>query len=287
MLNTIANFFVGLIQMALFIIIVLGIVAFFGYNKLRGLSELIKEAWSNIGVTGRKQASLINQLIDVVKSYQESEKLVMLKVSEDMSNAASVSQMYQQSGMVLSSVNGFADRFPQLKSNQQYQRLIDNIQTCETQLETARSKYNNSVREYNTARSSIPTVFYAPVLGFKAAPYLEFEGNNQVMDMGSLKAFSGDDDGERLNALLGKAGDKLIEMSGKTMAVGKSVANKAVEGGRTLADKTQEKIEELRAERPEKTSGAESPDKKTCTNCGAIASTGAAFCSGCGTKVTT
>lgn len=286
MLNTIVNFFVGLIQIALFIVVVIGVVAFFGYNKLRGLSELIKESWSNIGVVGRKQASLINQLIDVVKGYQESEKLVMLKVSEDMSNAASVTQMYQQSGMVLSSVNGFADRFPQLKSNQQYQRLIDNIQACESQLEAARSKYNNSVRGYNTARSSIPTVFYAPVLGFRAAPYLEFEGNNQVMDMGSLKAFSADDDGERLNALLGKAGGKFLEMSGKTIEAGKSVAQKAVEGGRTLADKTQEKIEEMRTEL-QVNAEPHLPEKKTCTNCGAIAHAQAAFCSGCGTKVAT
>jgi hypothetical protein len=53
---------------------------FFSYNRLRGLSEFIKETWSNIGVVGRKQASLINQLIDTVKGYQESEKVIMLKI---------------------------------------------------------------------------------------------------------------------------------------------------------------------------------------------------------------
>lgn len=283
-MDTIFTFFVGLIQLALVIVVVVGIIAFFGYNKLRRLSEVIREAWSNIGVVGRKQASLTNQLIDVVKGYQESEKLVMLKISEDMSNAASVAQMYQQSGMVLSSVNGLADKFPELKANQQYQRLIDSIQACESQLEDARARYNSSVREYNTVRSSIPTVFYAPVLGFKAAPYLEFEGNNQVMDMGSLKSFSTDDDGEHLNALLGKAGGKLLEVSGKTIEAGKAVAQKAVEGGKILADKAQEKIEEIRTEPQEKV-GTDSPEKRICTNCGAEAGVEAAFCSGCGTKV--
>lgn len=285
MVNTIFNFFVGLIQLAIFSIFVVGVIAFFGYNKLRGLSELIREAWSNIGVVGRKQASLINQLIDVVKGYQESEKLVMLKVSEDMSNTASVAQMYQQSGMVLSNVNGLAEKFPELKANQQYQRLIDSIQACESQLEGARAKYNSSVRGYNTARSSIPTVFYAPILGFKAAPYLEFEGNDQVMDMGSLKSFSADDDGERLNALLGKAGGKLLEVSGKTIGAGKAVAQKAVEGGKIISDKTQEKIEEILAERQDK-AGTVSPEKSICTNCGTEVSAEAAFCSGCGIKVT-
>lgn len=282
-MSTIFNFFVGLFQFALFVIIVVGIIAFFGYNKLRGLSELIREAWSNIGVVGRKQASLINQLIDVVKGYQESEKLVMLKVSEDMSNAASVAKMYQQSGMVLSSVNSLAEKFPELKANQQYMRLIDSIQACESQLENARTKYNSSVRGYNIARSSIPTVFYAPVLGFKVAPYLEFEGNDQVMDMGSLKSFSADDDGERLNALLGKAGGKFLEVSGKTLEVGKAAAQKAVEGGKILADKTQERIDNIRAER-QVDAEIVSPEKKSCSNCHAEVSSDAVFCSSCGTK---
>lgn len=284
-MSAIFNFFVGLFQFALFVIVVVGVIAFFGYNKLRGHSELIREAWSNIGVAGRKQASLINQLIDVVKGYQESEKLVMLKISEDMSNATNLAQMYQQSGMVLSSINGLAEKFPELKANQQYMRLIDSIQACESQLENARAKYNSSVREYNTARSSIPTVFYAPVLGFKVAPYLEFEGNDQITDMGALKSFSMDDDGERLNALLGKAGDKLLEVSGKTLEAGKAAAQKAVEGGKALADKTQEKIENARTDRQVE-AGAVSLEKKFCTNCGAEISTQAAFCSGCGTRAT-
>jgi LemA protein len=286
-MSAIANFVIGLFQLVILVAIVLGIIAFLGYNKLRALSESIKEAWSNIGVVGRKQASLINQLIDVVKGYQESEKLVMLKVSEDMSNTANVAQMYQQSGVVLSSVNGLAEKFPELKANQQYQRLIDSIQSCESQLEEARAAYNRTVREYNTSRSSIPAVFYAPMLGFKAAPYLEFEGNNQVMDMGTLKSFSADDDGDQLNALLSNAGSKLLEVSSKTIDAGKSAAIKAVEGGKNLTEKAQAKIEEMRSDSQEK-SGAAEPllaAKKLCTACSSEMSESVAFCSNCGTKV--
>jgi hypothetical protein len=226
-MDDLIKFITGLFQLVIFIAIVLAILAFIGYNELRSLSESIKEAWSNIGVIGRKQASLINQLIDVVKGYQESEKLIMLKVSEDISNAANLANMYQQSGVVLSSVNGLAEKFPELKADKQYQRLIDSIQSCESQLEGARAAYNRSVRKYNTSRSSIPAVFYASMLGFNAAPYLEFEGNNQIMDMGTLKSFSSDDDGERLNALLGKAANKLLEVSNKTIDAGKNFAEKA------------------------------------------------------------
>lgn len=284
MLSSIFGFIAGIIKLVLVILVILGIVAFFGYNRLRSLAESIREAWSNIGVVGRKQASLVNQLIDVVKGYQESEKLVMLKVSEDMSNAASVAQMYQQSGMVLSSVNGLAERFPELKANEHYQRLIDSIQACESQLENARARYNSHVRGYNTARSSIPTVLYAPLLGFKAAPYLEFEGNNQSMDMGTLKSFTADDDGERLNEMLGKAGGKLLEVSSKGLVSGRSVAQKAFEGGRVLADRAQERIETIREERSG-TNGAVAAGVRTCEQCGAEASATGAFCPGCGARM--
>lgn len=283
MLSSIFGLIAGLIKLGLVGLVVVGIIAFFGYNKLRSLAESIKEAWSNIGVVGRKQASLVNQLIDVVKGYQESEKLVMLKVSEDMSNAANVAQMYQQSGMVLSSVNGLAERFPELKANQHYQRLIDSIQACESQLEDARARYNSHVRGYNTARSSIPTVFYAPVLGFKAAPYLEFEGNSQTTDMGTLKSFTADDDGERLNAMLGKAGGKLLEASNRGLVTGRAVAQKALEGGRVLADRAQERIETIRDER-NGTNGAAAPGTRICEQCGAEGSATGAFCPGCGAR---
>ncbi len=126
------------------------------------------------------------------------------------------------------------------------------------------------------------------MLGFKAAPYLEFVGNSQMMDMGTLKSFSADDDGEHLNALLGKAGNKLLEVSNKTIEVGKAAAQKAVEGGKVLADRTQEKIEEMRSERQGKSAGiAGTPQsaKKVCTKCGFEALAEITFCSACGTNI--
>lgn len=285
-MSTIFGFFVGLIQLAFFLAIVVAVIAFFGYNALRALSESIRESWSNIGVVGRKQASLINQLIDVVKSYQESEKLVMLKVSDDMTSANSVAQMHQQSGMVLSTVNGMARNFPELKSNAQYQRLIDSIQLCESQLESARQGYNRQVKEYNTKRSSIPTVFYAHTLGFKPAPYLELDANAQSVDSGTMKTFTSADDGERLNALLGKAGNKLLDISSKAIEVGKEVTHKAMESGKAIAEKTQEKIREAKSDSHDAAQEMKQVlIRKICNNCGAALIADNQFCGGCGTKL--
>jgi len=231
------SFLGTILQLLVLGVVILAVVALIGYNRLRSLSEIIREAWSNIGVMSKKQVSLVNQLIEVVKGYQESEKLVMLKVSDD-STAASVAKLHEQSSLVLSTVSGLVQRFPELKANEQYQRLIDSIQDCEAQLETARLIYNESVRTYNTQRSSIPHVFYATTIGFKVAPYLEFNGNEQVGDMGLLKTFSSDDDGERLQALLGAASSSA-----------KKIASKALEGGKTFVDSAQEKVKQLADER--------------------------------------
>lgn len=230
------GFIMGLIKFAIFVAIVVGIIALLGYNKLRSLSENIREAWSNIGVAGKKQASLVNQLIDVVKGYQESEKLVMLKVSDDLSSATQLAQMHQQASTIVSAASGLAQRFPELKADQQYQRLIDSIQTCESQLEAARQRYNHDVKQYNVRRSSIPHVFYAAPLGFRSAHYLEFVDSEQISEAGGLQEFSSDADGERLNALLGQAGAKVMEAGSKALAGSRLVAEAASEKIRKLTD---------------------------------------------------
>jgi LemA protein len=165
----------------------------------------------------------------------------MLKVSEDVSTANAVASMQQQSGLVMTSVSSLAQKFPELKSNEQYKRLIDSIQKCEEQLEFARQAYNAKVKQYNTHRSSIPHVFYANALQFGKAPYLEFQGNEQVTNMGSMNTFSADDDGERLNALLGAAGNSALKLGSFAISNSVSIANKALESGKILVDAAQEK----------------------------------------------
>ena len=226
-----------LIKLCFFGVVVIGVVALFGYNALRALSEGVKEAWSNIGVTARKQVSLINQMIDVVKGYQDNEKFVMLKISED-NTLSSLQQMHQQSNLMMSQLSTITQRFPELKADQHYSRLIESLQATERDLEQQRERYNAAAKQYNIRRTSIPHVFYSTALGFLAAPYLEFTGDSStVQDMGVLKTFASDD-GERLNALLSSAGSK-------TLAIGRELGAAAITHGRTIAEAVQEKAKKL------------------------------------------
>lgn len=235
-MSTIIGFLSTLFWTAVVLVAVLGFLAFRGYNGLRLLSENVKESWSNIGVTVRKQASLINQLISVVSSYAEGEKLVMLKISEDASLGA-VQQMHQQSGVVLSAVTGVAQRFPDLKANAQYTTLMNSIQTVENQLEQQRQNYNAATKAYNVRRTSIPDVFYSKLLGFGEAPYLDFDGASEK-DAGTLKNFV-TDDGERLNQFLSSAGNRVLEAS-------QQAGNAALAQGKQLAAAAKARVEEIR-----------------------------------------
>jgi hypothetical protein len=85
-------------------------------------------------------------------------------------------------------------------------------------------------------------VFYANALKFHKAPYLEFQGNEQVTDMGSMKSFSADDDGERLNALLGAAGNSALKLGSRAINNSVDIANKALESSKVLMDAAQEKV---------------------------------------------
>lgn len=186
------------------IILILVVVAS-SYNSLQRLSQNVKEKASNVQVAISKKLTLINQLIDIVKNYQEGEQFVHLKIAQD-TNTANLMTSYQQSGTVLSTIQGVAERFPNLKSSDQYHRLMDNITNCEVNIQDNREKYNQTVKEYNSKRSGIPTVFVAQFIGFSEAPYLQFDmtGNDST----SLKEFR-TDDGERLRHMLKSAGSNI------------------------------------------------------------------------------
>ena len=215
----------------IFILLIVVVFAVFSYNSLQKLAQEVREKASNVQVAISKKLSVINQLIDVVKNYQEGEQLVQLKISED-NTAASLMNAYQQSGNTLSSIQGMAERFPNLKASEQYHRLTDSIQHCEMDIQAKRENYNGAVKDYNKKRLGIPTIFVARAMGFSEAPYLQFDTSG-LADVTSLKEFK-TDDGERLQQLLSKAGSQIAGAS-------KTIANQAGQAGKVLADKIKEK----------------------------------------------
>lgn len=232
------SFIGSLLQIAVFLVIVVAIIAFLGYNSLRALLENVKEAFSNIGVTSRKQISLTNQLIETVKGYADNEKFVHLQVSNDMS-VTGMAQAHQAAGQVVTAISGMAQRFPDLKANEQYNMLMHAISGIEHDLEAQRERYNAAAKMYNVKRTSIPHIFYSATLGFKAAPYLDL-ASAETEDIGMLKTIN-TDDGERLNQLLGAAGSR-------TAAALRTAGSKALEHSKVAVQAAQCKLKQMQTE---------------------------------------
>lgn len=235
------DFITGIFTLVLWIGIPLIIFAAWTYNKLQGQAQEVREATSNVQVAVSKKLNLLNQLVDVVKGYQESEQFTHLKLSQDNS-AVALAAAYQQSGSLMATIQGMADRSPNLKASEQYHRLVDSIQHCEMDIQRTRELYNSTVKGYNNAYLKFPTVLVAPFLGFSKAPYLEFDVSGNV-DATALKSFQ-TDDGERLKQLLAGAGGSIAgatrALAGGAGQAGKLIANHAGQAGKLIAAKVAE-----------------------------------------------
>ncbi len=211
--------------MGLLVIVLLGAAIFLmwrGYNRMRGDAENVKECWSNISVVTRKKVSLVNQLITVVSQYQESEKFVMLQVSSDSVEA--VQGASARSGAIVAEVGRMAQRFPELKSNQQYNRLMDSIHAAEQDVQQARMTYNNRAKVYNTARTSLPNAFFASGLGFGPAEYLTVEAE-ELPESGVQRPMISEDS-ERLNRILAGAGTRAVSAARQMGQQGRAMAER-------------------------------------------------------------
>ncbi len=236
------SFITGIFSLVLWIGIPLLIFAAWTYNKLQKQAQDVREATSNVSVVVSKKLNLLNSLVDVVKSYQEGEQFTHLKVAQD-NNAVALAAAIQQSGSMLAALQSMAERFPNLKANEQYHRLIDSIQHCELDLQRSRESYNAAAKHYNNVFLAFPTVLIARFIGFSKAPYLEFDHSGNV-DATQLKSFQ-TDDGERLQQLLASAGGHLAgatrALAGQAGQAGKLLAGQAGQAGKAIAAKVAER----------------------------------------------
>jgi LemA protein len=223
-METIVSLISTLFTLVFFAAAFLAVLAIWSYNSLRRLAENVKEAQSNVDIALRKKVSLINRLSEMANQYREGEKLVMLKVSQDNSEAA-MRDAYQQSGTMLAAIQGMAQRFPELKSTDQFKELLPAIDRAESDLQNWRVRCNATIKDYNSHRSALPHALYASVLGFRPARYLELESAESSDSMVERPIFS--DDGDQVKELLGMAGTRVLGATRTLASQGKLLAEKA------------------------------------------------------------
>ena len=168
-----------------FLLIILGIIAALVifiiaiYNRLVGLRQTCNQAWSDIEVQLKQRQDLIPSLVNVVKGYAKHEKETLKAVIDARNAAASangVGDTVKAEGMLgaaLGKLFALAEAYPDLKANQNFLQLQDELSDVENKISAARRFYNNATQEYNTGREQFPANMIAGPFGFKERDFFE------------------------------------------------------------------------------------------------------------------
>jgi LemA protein len=151
------------------------------YNRLVTLRSRVDNAWSQIDVQLRRRYDLIPNLVETVKGYAAHEKETLEKVIQARNmamNAQSVKEQGEAENMLsgtLKSLFAVAEAYPDLKANQNFLMLQEELAGTESKIAYARQFYNDSVMSYNMATQQFPSNLVAGSFGFTQREYFEIE----------------------------------------------------------------------------------------------------------------
>ena len=135
------------------------------YNKIQTFTQKIEEARSNISIVLNQKLEIINQFSTVVSQYDEHEKGIQLKISNDYTKTT------KDAANALSYIYGVAMAYPELRSDSNYNIFLENISNNERSLTERREMYNKFVKDYNTYITQIPTCILAKLFGYSRENY--------------------------------------------------------------------------------------------------------------------
>lgn len=168
-----------MIAIVVFIIILLLFGAYIvsQYNSLIKFRNWVKESWSQIDVQLKRRHDLIPNLVNTVKGYAEHEKETLEKVIQARNQLISGSPQERieadnQIQGALKSIFALSESYPDLKANQNFLKLQDELTETENKVAYSRQLYNKTVAEYNIKRETFPINIIAGMFNFKAEEQL-------------------------------------------------------------------------------------------------------------------
>ncbi len=187
-------------------LIIIVILVFIGYKMVVGfnntavqLNETIEESWGNVETTYQRRNDLIGNLVKTVQGAADFEKNTLTAVIEARAKATSINidpsnvtpaQLAAfnkvQGGLsgALKSLLVTVERYPDLKANQNFLKLQDELASTENQILTARTRFNEATRPYNSHIKTFPNTIFAGWFGFEAKPYFKsVEGADKAPDV--------------------------------------------------------------------------------------------------------
>ena len=149
------------------------------YNRFVGQEEAIKAQWAQVENQLQRRNDLIPNLVETVKGYAAHEEGVFKEIAESRSKLLAAKspeetiQAANQQTAALGRLLAIAENYPNLKANEQFNRLMDELSGTENRIAVERMRYNQKVQEYNTARRQFPANLTAKMFGFKEYPFFQ------------------------------------------------------------------------------------------------------------------
>ncbi len=162
------------------LVVLLVIYLIVTYNGLVGLRNRIENAWSQIDVQLKRRHDLIPNLVETVKGYAAHEQATLEKVIQARNAAMAApntpgaqAQADNQLTGALKSIFALGEAYPDLKANQNFLQLQEELTATEGRVAYARQFYNDSVLAYNNKLEQFPTMYFARALKFERREYFE------------------------------------------------------------------------------------------------------------------
>ncbi len=170
-----------LIALGVVLVLVLAVYGFFQstYNSLVGLDEGVKASWSQVENQLQRRFDLIPNLVETVKGYAKHEREVLIEVTNaraKVGQAGSVPDKIAANNELsgaLSRLLLVVERYPDLKANQNFLKLQDELAGTENRISVERRRYNEAVKALNIKTRSFPANIVAGMFGFKQAAFFE------------------------------------------------------------------------------------------------------------------
>jgi len=163
-----------LVVLGVFVLLALSVYGSFvnTQNGLVAKDEAVKAKWSEVDVQLQRRADLIPNLVETVKGFTKEESTVYGDIANaraGLLNAQGPAGKIEANGRLDSAIGRFlmlTENYPQLKSNEQFMRLQDELSGTENRIGVARKRYNDSLEEYNVSVRVFPASLWAGILGF-------------------------------------------------------------------------------------------------------------------------
>jgi LemA protein len=149
------------------------------YNRFVTQEEAIKAQWAQVENQLQRRNDLVPNLVATVKGFAAHEQQVFQQIAESRARLAGAQTPTQtieaanQQSSALARLLAVVENYPQLKANEQFNRLMDELAGTENRIAVERMRYNERVQEYNTTRRSFPANITAGLFGFEEYPFFK------------------------------------------------------------------------------------------------------------------